>query len=87
MAWIVSGSPEAVDPHMIVLLKLALFVEVPDLVVPAMIMEFVGCPPISPSDPSMENLVSSMFDTSLLVICEDNFATPIIVVKAVFNAE
>jgi hypothetical protein len=51
MAWIGSGSPEAVDLHMSVLLKLALFVAVPDLVVPEMVMEFAGRPPISPSDP------------------------------------
>jgi hypothetical protein len=62
MAWIGSGSPAAVDPHMSVLLKLALFVAVPDLVVPAMVMEFAGRPPIYPSEPSMENLVSSMFE-------------------------
>jgi hypothetical protein len=38
MAWIGIGSPVAVDPNMSMLLNLALFVTVPDLVVPAMLM-------------------------------------------------
>jgi hypothetical protein len=55
MVWIGRGSPAAVNPHMSVLLNLALFVTVPDLVVPAMVIEFAGRPPIYLSDPSMEN--------------------------------
>jgi hypothetical protein len=62
MEWIGSGSLAAVDPHMGVLLNLALIVTVSDLVVPAMVMEFAGRPPISPSEPSMENLLSYMFE-------------------------